>query len=242
MVSTELMALNARANAQHFWPEMHFCDRAANALTGLLNTDACVRFCPLDERRYLRANHWLDQQCLAFFNQYPNGQGIECGAGLSTRFHRLSEQHEWPQFSWVDIDSEDSIGLKSAAMPVIDNYRLITSDRSVEELIASIHWNKTTPLVIAIDGLSHSVDVRWLRSLLSLLLAVRYEKVAISLLVVLEKSPRWYEKLLRMVGLSTFGKWQSLAADLGGDINSIKYFGKNIQSRHEMVTGFSVNF
>lgn len=135
---------------------MHFCDRAANTLTGLLDIDACLRFCPLDERRYLRANHWLDQQCLAFFNQYPKGLEIEFGAGLSTRFHRLSEQHEWPQFSWLDIDSEERIALKSAAMPVIDNYRLINSDRSTAELVASIQWNKTTPLVIVIDGLSHS--------------------------------------------------------------------------------------
>lgn len=33
MVGTELMALNARANAERFWPEIHFGDRAANALT-----------------------------------------------------------------------------------------------------------------------------------------------------------------------------------------------------------------
>jgi len=242
MVITELMALNARANAERFWPEMHFCDRAANALTGLLNTDARVRFCPLDERRYLRANYWVDQQCLAFFNQYPKGMGIECGAGLSTRFHRLSEQHEWPQFSWIDIDSEVSLAPKSTAMPKIDNYRLVASDSSIEELVTTIQWNKTTPLMIVIDGLSHSVDVKWLKSLLSALLAARHDKISISLVIVLEKSSRWYEKILRLVGLSIFGKWKSLADDLGGDISYIKYFGKNIQGRSEMVSGFSLNF
>lgn len=44
-------------------------------------------------------------------------------------------------------------------MPVIDNYRLIANERSIEELIAYIQWNGTTPLLIVIDGLSHNVDV-----------------------------------------------------------------------------------
>jgi O-methyltransferase involved in polyketide biosynthesis len=173
MVSTEMMALNARADAVQFWPEMYFYDRAAIVLSRLLNIDAGVRFCPLDERRYLRANHWLDQRCLAFFNQHPKGLGVECGAGLSTRFHRLSERHDWPQFSWVDIDSEESIALKSKVMPAIDNYRLIASDQQVEELVNAIYWDRSTPLMIVIDGLSHEVDAEWLKSLMQILLTQR---------------------------------------------------------------------
>ncbi len=211
-------------------------------LTRLLKIDARVRFCPLDERRYLRANHWLDQRCLAFFNEHPKSLGVECGAGLSTRFHRLSEQHEWPQFSWVDIDSEESIALKSKAMPVIDNYRLITSDHRVGELVSVIRWDKTTPLMIVIDGLSHGVDVEWLKSLLQILLVQRCEKTPIRLFVVLEASPRWYEKILSRIGLPILGRWQSVFSSLGGDIHSIKYFGKNTQRKKEMVMGLSLQF
>lgn len=242
MVSTELMALNARADAGQCWPEMYFYDRAAVVLTRLLNIDARVRFCPLDERRYLRANHWLDQRCLAFFNVHPKGLGIECGAGLSTRFHRLSERHEWPQFSWVDIDSEESIALKSKAMPVIDNYRLITSDHNLEELVSAIQWDSSTPLMIIIDGLAHGVGAEWLKSLLQILLAQRCEKTSIHLCVVIEASPAWYEKILSRIGFPLLGRWQSAFADLGGDIHRIKYFGKNTQCKKEMVMGLALQF
>jgi O-methyltransferase involved in polyketide biosynthesis len=242
MVNTEMMALNARADAVQFWPEMYFYDRAAIVLTRLLNIDARVRFCPSDERRYLRANHWLDQRCLAFFNECAKGLGIECGAGLSTRFHRLSEQHEWPQFSWIDIDSEERIALKSKAMPVIDNYRLITSDHRVEELVSAIGWDKSTPLMVAIDGLSHSVDIEWLKSLIQILLTLRYANTPISLFVVLEASPGWYEKILSRIGLPILGRWQSVFADLGGDVYCIKYFGKNTQRKKEMVIGLALRF
>jgi len=242
MVSTEMMALNARADAIQFWPEMYFYDRAAIVLARLLNIDAHVRFCPSDERRYLRANHWLDQRCLAFFNEHPKGQGIECGAGLSTRFHRLSEQHEWPQFSWVDIDSEESIALKSKAMPVIDNYRLITSNHNIEELVSVIEWDRSTPLMIVIDGLSHGVDAGWLKSLLQHLLTLRYTQAPIHLCVVLEASPRWYEKILSRIGLPILGRWESVFSNLSGDIHSIKYFGKNTQRQKEMVMGLALKF
>ncbi len=242
MVSTEMMALNARADAVQFWPEMYFYDRAAIVLSRILNIDAGVRFCPLDERRYLRANHWLDQRCLAFFNQHPKGLGIECGAGLSTRFHRLSEQHEWPQFSWVDIDSEESIALKSRAMPVIDNYRLIANDNQLKELFSAIQWDGSTPLMIVIDGLSHGVDAEWFNSFLQMLLAQRCGNTPIRLFVVLEASPTWYEKILSPVGLPILGRWQSAFSNLGGDIHSIKYFGKNTQRNKEMVTGLALSF
>lgn len=242
MINTEMMALNARADAGRIWPEIHFYDRAAAALTRLLNIDTRVRFCPPDERRYLRANHWLDQRCLSFFNQFPKGLGIECGAGLSTRFHRLSERHEWPQFSWVDIDTEESIVLKSKAMPVIDNYQLVASNHTSKALVEVIGWDKSTPLMIVIDGFSHAVDIIWLKSLLQVLLAGRVEGTPICLCVVREASLRWYEKVFSLIGLPVIGRWQLTFAGLGGEIGYIKYFGKNTQCRKEMVVGLALNF
>jgi O-methyltransferase involved in polyketide biosynthesis len=197
---------------------------------------------PVDERRYLRANHWLDQQCLAFFNQYPKGLGIECGAGLSTRFHRLSEQHEWPQFSWADIDCKETISLKSAAMPVIDNYRLIANDRTIEELIACIQWNGTTPLLIVIDGLSRHVDVQWVKALLSVLLVERGDRASIGVSLVIKKTSRWYEKLIGRMGIPVLGHWQLLASDLSGDIIHVKRFGKSAHIGQEEVMGLSLRF
>ncbi len=242
MISTEMMALNARADAGRVWPEIHFYDRAATALTHLLNIDAHVRFCPVDERRYLQANHWLDQRCLAFFNQFPQGLGIECGAGLSTRFHRLSEQHEWPRFSWVDIDTEERMLLKSNAMPVIDNYQLLADKQEINQLVSEIAWDKSTPLMIVVDSFSYSLDSVWLKSLVHSLLAKRHAETPICLYMVLEASPCWYEKLLGWVGLPVYRHWQTIFADLGGELGSIKYFGKNTRAKQEMVMGLELNF
>lgn len=242
MVSSELMALNARADAGRFWPEIHFYDRAATTLTRLLDIDARVRFCPLDERRYLRANHWLDRCCLTFFSQYPTGVGIECGAGLSTRFHRLSEQHEWPQFSWVDIDSEESMVLKSRAMPLIDNYRLISTTDTAENLVDTIHWNKSTPLVLVIDGLSHRVNAEHIKQLLQAILASKYELTPVCLFAAFEASTPWYKKIMGALGLPVLAPYQRLFSGLGGSVSHLKYFGRNIQSRKEMVMGLGLYF
>lgn len=80
MVGIELMALNARADARRFWPEVHFYDRAASVLTDLLHVDTRVRFTPKEERRYLVANQWLDQRCLVFFEQFPITISTLCAA------------------------------------------------------------------------------------------------------------------------------------------------------------------
>ncbi|HEY0892592.1 MAG TPA: hypothetical protein VGE32_05995 [Cellvibrio sp.] len=142
----------------------------------------------------------------------------------------------------MDIDSEESIALKFKAMPVIDNYRLIASDGQLKEVVGAIQWDGSTPLMIIIDGLSHGVDVEWFNSFLQMLLMQRCGGKPIRLFAVLEASPTWYEKILGRVGLPILGRWQSAFSNLGGDIYSIKYFGKNTQRNKEMVTGLALSF
>ncbi|AQT59597.1 hypothetical protein [Cellvibrio sp. PSBB023] len=242
MISTEMMALNARADAGQAWPDIHFYDRAARALTRLLDIDARVRFSPVDERRYLQANHWLDQRCLAFFNQFPKGLGIECGAGLSTRFHRLSEQHEWPQFSWIDIDTEERLLLKSSAMPVIDNYQLLVNNHANDPLVNEIRWDKTTPLMIVADGFSYPLDKAWLSNLLQSLLNTRSADTPIYVHILLEATSHWYERLLRAIGLSVFGHWHTTLTALGGEVDDINYFGKSTHSKQGVILGVALHF
>lgn len=242
MISNEMMALNARADAGRAWPDIHFYDRAARTLTRLLDIDARVRFAPVDERRYLQANHWLDQRCLAFFNQFPKGLGIECGAGLSTRFHRLSERHEWPQFSWVDIDTEERMLLKSSAMPAIDNYQLLVNNHAGDKVVNEIRWDKTTPLMIVADGFSYPLDKAWLDSLVQSLLNARSADTPICAYVVLEATSRWYERLLRAIGLAAFGHWHATLTALGGEVDHINYFGKSTHSKQGVILGVALHF
>lgn len=239
MVGTELMALNARADARRFWPDIHFCDRAAGILTDLLHVDSKVRFNPADERRYLVANQWLDQQCLAFFEQFPKGVGIECGAGLSTRFHRLCEQHEWPQFYWVDIDSEEKITLKSHAMPVIDNCRLVSSKGLVDGPGMGSLWNGLVPLIVVIDGLSCTMDMRWIEQFLHGLHVLRLGNTPIQLHVVYKVKTRWYEAIRQWLGLPPIASWQSVFTPWEPDISSIHYFDKATKLGNKCVVGLS---
>lgn len=196
MASIQAMALNARAEASLYWPEINFYDRAAQALGKLLQVDRGLRFKPLDEQRYLYANQWLDQQCLDFFNRYPTAVGIELGAGFSTRFHRLSERHEWPQFSWVDIDSEQQIKFKKDVLPVTDNYYLLANSRPVVELFTKVE--RTAPLVIVIDGLSGTIDTVWLTQFLADLATHRAATSPITLMVVFNAKSPWYHSLLKL--------------------------------------------
>ncbi len=240
--STEAMALNARADANQFWPDIHFYDRAAASLGSLLKIDSCVRFCPVDERRYLCTNYWLDQQILAFFNQYPKGLGIECGAGLSTRFHRLSEQHEWPQFSWIDMDTSENIALKSLAMPVIDNYQFIADDCSIDQLMRSAECSEYLPVVIVVDGLTRNIKMKWLRSLVLRLQARNCSSAPIALIGVTKQARWWNEIFLKMLGHSAVASLRAMSNELGGDLHSLKYFGKSMQCKKEVLVGFSVCF
>jgi hypothetical protein len=87
-----------------------------------------------DEKKRLQASQscWLDRECLNFFQQYPEALVIECGAGYSSRFHRLSSALDWPRFRWLVADEETIIEKIQSVFPIIDNFSLRSwRDRSV---------------------------------------------------------------------------------------------------------------
>jgi len=67
---------------------------------------------------------WIDEQVMSFFEAYPRGLGVEIFGGLSTRFHRVSQQLEWPQFSWHCVDKVDVANAFRSAFPASDNFYL----------------------------------------------------------------------------------------------------------------------
>lgn len=145
-------ALSARAYAQQSWPELGFHDRAARLLARLLGINTPVRNDPLWERGCLVRSQWFDARCRRFFTLHPQGMCIDLGAGLSTRFHRLSEADDWPRFSWVDVDLPDITAIKSKAIPKIDNYQLIAANIVQDDWLAASGWHPNTPLIITLES------------------------------------------------------------------------------------------
>jgi O-methyltransferase involved in polyketide biosynthesis len=145
-------ALSARAYAQKSWPELGFHDHAARLLATLLGVNDPVSNDPKWERSCLLRSQWFDMRCRQFFMLHPQGMCIDLGAGLSTRFHRLSEADDWPRFSWVDVDLPDIIALKTKAIPKIDNYQLIAANIVQDDWLGVTGWRPHTPLIITLES------------------------------------------------------------------------------------------
>lgn len=145
-------ALSARAYAQQLWPAIGFHDHAARSLAKLLGVNEPVKPDLSWGRGCLLRSQWFDERCRQFFQRYPQAMCIDLGAGLSTRFHRLSEAADWPRFSWVDVDLPEVIAIKARAIPKIDNYRLLPANIAKDDWLASSGWHPHTPLIITLES------------------------------------------------------------------------------------------
>lgn len=103
------------------------------------------KFLSLDQQQqqHVMSSCWLDQQCLEFFQDYPEGLVIEIGAGYSSRFHRLSSVMEWPRFKWCVLDQQPIIDSLRNLLPAIDHFNLAVDSESVG-------WIKELPAASAI--------------------------------------------------------------------------------------------
>lgn len=95
------------------------------------------------QQRQMISSCWLDQQCLEFFRNYPEGLVIEIGAGYSSRFHRLSSALEWPRFKWCVLDQKSIIHSLRNLLPTIDHFTLAIDHESDD-------WMKNLPPAPAI--------------------------------------------------------------------------------------------
>lgn len=146
-------SLYTRARAWQLWPEAGFYDEVATIVLERLGENL-QSFCttPADECRCLARSKWFDQRCRHFFKKYPTGMCIDLGAGLNTRFHRLSRSADWPQFKWADLDIPEVISLKASIFPKTENYRLVSADLTTDEWLSSCGWQMGTPLIITLEG------------------------------------------------------------------------------------------
>lgn len=196
--ATIYSALSARAYAQQSWPAMGFHDHAAWALAKLLGIIKPLKNDPLWEQHYLKSSQWFDQRCHAFFIKYPQAMCIDLGAGLSTRFHRLSEAADWPQFSWVDVDLPEVIHLKNKAIPKIDNYRLLPANIAQDDWLAASGWHPHTPLIITLESVLIDLDINDIYRLFTVI--AKHCTAASTIEIVFDYAApqkRWYQWLQR---------------------------------------------
>jgi len=147
-------ALSARAHAGRQWPDLGFSDQFAQLLAQLLDISLKQRMPLPEERRLIERCQWFDDCCRHFFQRHPKAMCIELGAGLSTRFHRLSDTADWPRFQWVDIDMPQVTVSIAQVLPHIDNYTLIGADIMVDDWLRVSGWVEGQPLLVLMEGVA----------------------------------------------------------------------------------------
>lgn len=114
-----------RAQADAYTHTSGFVDRTAHYLLHYLGIDSDLIKATHswgERKNELARCLWIDQQATHFFQEHPKGLGVEINAGLSTRFHRLSENLDWPQFCWQAINEYEVAACIASVFARLDNY------------------------------------------------------------------------------------------------------------------------
>lgn len=148
-----LVPLVVRAHALRVWPQAGFVDLAAEYLVRKLELDQPARRLSAQHRMAVERCKWIDDEVFRFLEAYPDALGVELGAGLSTRFQRLSARIDWPRFAWADVDTCDVIDCADLIFPRTDNYRLVACDIVSNDWLKKSGWTPGRPLVVVIETL-----------------------------------------------------------------------------------------
>ncbi|MEJ2417160.1 MAG: hypothetical protein P8Y45_09545 [Exilibacterium sp.] len=131
-----------------------FTDRSAAFVLEQIGVPAHGRSSDVDfsgERLvYITRCSWIDRELIQFFSKASTGEGIEIAGALSTRFHRLSEQLDWPQFSWCAINTRDINDCLQFVFPAIDKLRCIGCDKPMGSWQKHVHWPSKTPKILIV--------------------------------------------------------------------------------------------
>lgn len=161
MLSTENLSrliepVICRATASAMYPGLQWRDRWAELVLEKLEVvpGLMQSFRVSAERQFdsLQRCKWVDDQLLAFLRRYPDAQVVELDAGLSTRFHRISNACDWPRFSWVAVDTTDVTDIVSSVFPKLDHHARLAIDGLGADWLGSLSWRCDKPLMIIDDG------------------------------------------------------------------------------------------
>ena len=127
-----------------------FNDRAATSIIERLGIEPTTPVeCAQGAELKLRQAQWLDERVSSFFESFSKGQGIEVNSGLSTRFHRLCDLSDWPQFSWQMINCDNVDECLHNVLPELDNFRSVGISNPLSSWVECLGWhNADTVMVI----------------------------------------------------------------------------------------------
>ncbi|WP_086929907.1 hypothetical protein [Agarilytica rhodophyticola] len=140
-----------RAQASSHASTSGFVDQAAYSVLSKLGVE-CNKTLSQNtwKQRSTTLKHWqwIDRQILSFFERYTDGVGLEVNAGLSTRFHRLSQSTDWPQFSWQVINDHDVNDLLEKIFPILDNHTRSVCKTPVYDWYQCVNWDDDKPKIV----------------------------------------------------------------------------------------------
>lgn len=153
-LSDLLTPLIRRAYADWIDKTLGFADRSAKFVLERLSVDVRFYDTQLQQRDLGRSQlmrcKWVDQRLVRFFAQAPKTLGVEINGGLSTRFHRLSEQLDWPQFYWCAINTPDINDCLEFVFPEIDHYHRASCNAPLEDWSKHVQWHDSSRKIIII--------------------------------------------------------------------------------------------
>lgn len=191
MLSTETIGrliepVISRATASAVYPRLGWRDRWAEMVLEKLDVapELMRSFRASSEQQFdgLQRCKWIDDQLLTFLRRYPNAQVVELNAGLSTRFHRISNACDWPRFSWVAVDTMDVTEVVSYVFPKLDHHARVTFDGIGVNWLDSMPWRTGAALMIIDDG-GLVTDRQTTQTLLQKLLRIAERHTPVHLLI-----------------------------------------------------------
>lgn len=93
---------------------------------------------------------WVDAQVEKFLALRPYTKGVEIDYGISTRFHRLSHQADWPRFSWLIMSNVEVDNYLTYILPKLDNFKHILGLMPLSNLEEKIDLNAEKALFILV--------------------------------------------------------------------------------------------
>lgn len=146
---TLLIPLVARARAREHFGHLGFVDPDAERILARLDADvrAFARD-PFTQRVVIVRARALDAIARRFFMRHPEGLGVSLGAGLCTRFTRISPRGG----AWVDVDLPEVIALKRQLVEETSRYRLVAKSLLDPDWSEAIGWEPGRPILLVSEG------------------------------------------------------------------------------------------
>ncbi len=121
----------------------------------------------------IRANV-MDRQAQTFLDQYPDAVVVQLGAGLDTRYHRLS----CPDIThWYDLDLPEAIDIRRQLCPTHPNNTLLSMSMLEEAWIDTVLAHNK-PVLIICEGVLMYCDETEVRAFFDML-CQRFERTTV---------------------------------------------------------------